>query len=101
MLELFLPLISAVVVGTLIPLSVLAQTYPIKLDPHEKAGLTYHLEATTFENTTAEATASAQLLKKAEDSFTVELSANVTIEEASSSGWATRKRFTVLNSKIT
>jgi hypothetical protein len=101
MLERFLRLSSAVVVGTLIPLSVLAQTYPIKLDPHEKAGQTYHLVATTTDSTTAEATASGKLLKKAEDSFTVELSANVTIEEVSSSGWATRKRFTVLTSKIT
>jgi hypothetical protein len=96
-----LHLISAVVVGGIIPLSVLAQTYPIKLDPHEKAGQTYHLVATTTDSTTAEATASGQLLKKAEDSLTVELSANVTIEEASSSDWATRKRFTVLTSKIT
>jgi len=101
MLERFLRLISAVVVGTLIPLSVLAQTYPIKLDPHEKAGQTYHLEATTTDSTTAEATVSGQLIKKAEESFTAELSANVTVEEVSSSGWATRKRFTVLSSKIT
>jgi hypothetical protein len=101
MLERFLRLISAVVVGTIISLSVLAQSYPIKLNPHEKAGQTYHLVATTIDSTTAEATASGQLIKKAEESFTAELSANVTIEEASSSGWATRKRFTVLTSKIT
>jgi len=101
MLERFLRLISAVVVGTIISLSVLAQSYPIKLDPHEKAGQTYHLVAATIDSTTAEATASGQLIKKAEESFTAELSANVTIEEASSSGWATRKRFTVLASKIT
>ncbi len=101
MLERFLRLISAVVVGTIISLSVLAQSYPIKLDPHEKTGQTYHLVATTIDSTTAEATASGQLIKKAEESFTAELSANVTIEEASSSGWATRKRFTVLASKIT
>jgi hypothetical protein len=101
MLERFLRLIPSVVVGSLIPLSVLAQTYPIRLDPHEKAGQTYHLEATTTDSTTAEATVSGQLIKKAEESFIAELSANVTIEEASSSGWATRKRFTVLSSKIT
>src|SRR6266852_5998116 len=101
MLERFLRLISAVVAGTIVSLSVLAQSYPIKLDPHEKAGQTYHLVATTTDSTTAEATVSGQLTKKAEEIFTAELSANVTIEEVSSSGWATRKRFTVLTSRIT
>ncbi len=101
MLERFRRLVFAVVVGTVIPLSVSAQTYSIKLDPHEKTGQTYHLVATTTDSTTAEVTVSGQLIKKVEESFTAELSANVTIEEASSSGWATRKRFTVLSSKIT
>ena len=52
-------LFTSVVVGTLIPFSVLAQTYPIRLDPHEKAGQTYHVEATTTDSTTAEATVPA------------------------------------------
>ena len=101
MLKQVLRLISAVVVGIIISSAVSAQRYSIKLDPHEKAGQTYHLVATTTDSTTAEATASGQLLEKAEDSFSVGLWANVTIEEASSSGWATRKRFTVLSSKVT
>jgi len=101
MLNQTLRLISAFVVGVFLSFTVSAQRYPIRLDPHEKAGQTYHLEATTTDSTTAEVTVSGQLIKKAEESFTAELSANVTIEEASSSGWATRKRFTVLSSKIT
>src|SRR5882762_6290271 len=101
MLEQALRLISAVVVGTLISFTVCGQRYPIKLDRHEKAGQTYHLVAWSSDKTTADATVSDQILKKSEDVVTVELSADVTILETSSSDWATRKRFTVLNSKIT
>lgn len=92
-------LVSAVIVGIVVSFTISAQRYPIKLDPFEKAGQAYRLDATTTDTTTAEATASGQLLKKAEDSFKVELSAHVTIVEASN-GWATRKRFRILSSKV-
>lgn len=92
-------LISAVVVGTIISLTVSAQSYRITLDLHEKAGLVYHLVATSTDSTTAEATSSGKLLNKAEDKKTVEMVANVTVVDAAN-GWATRKRFTVLSSKI-
>src|SRR5712692_4775803 len=101
MLEQVLRLLSAVVVGTLISSTASAQRYPIKLDRHEKAGQKYHLVATSTDRTTVDVTVSDQVLKKNEDVVTVELSADVTILEASSGAWATRKRFTVLSSKIT
>jgi len=46
-----------------------------------------------------EVTASGQLLNKATDNVTVEIMANVTVVEAAN-GWATRKRFTILSSKV-
>ena len=101
MLEQGLRLISAVVVGTLISFTVSGQRYPIKLDRHEKAGQKYHLVAWSTDKITADAAVSDQILKKSEDVVIVEMSADVTILEASSSNWATRKRFTVLSSKVT
>lgn len=94
-----LRLISAVIAGAIIPLTVSAQPYPIKLDLHEKAGLVYHLVATSTDITTAQVTSSGKLLKKAEDRADVEIVANVTVVDVAN-GWATRKRFTVLSSKI-
>lgn len=94
-----LRLISAVIVGTIISQPVSAQQYPIRLDLHEKAGLTYYLVATGIETTMTEVTASGQLLNKATDKVTVEIMANVTVVEAAN-GWATRKRFTIRSSKV-
>jgi hypothetical protein len=101
MLKQTLLLLSAVVVTTFISFTVSGQRYPIKLDRREKAGQKYHLVATSTDKTTVDATVSDQILKKNEDVVTVELSADVNILEASSGGWATRKWFTVLSSKIT
>jgi len=93
-------LLSATVpLVSLMPFSTLAQQYSINLDRPEKVGDRYHLEASSTKLTTATATVSYQFLQKSEDGFTVELSADVTIE-AAASNWATRKRFKVLNSKI-
>jgi hypothetical protein len=101
MLKQALRLISAIVVITLVSFTVSAQRYPIRLDRSEKAGERYHLLATSTEKTTANVTLSDQFLKKDEDVVAVELSADVTILEAGSNNWATRKRFTVLSSKLT
>jgi hypothetical protein len=87
-------LLSAFVVTTFISFTASAQQYPIRLDRHEKAGQKYHLVATSTDNTTVDVKASDQLLKKDEDVVTVELSADVTILEVSSSDWATRRRQT-------
>jgi len=94
-----LRLISAVVVGTMISLTASAQRYSIKLDLHERAGLTYHLVASSTDTTTAEGTSNGQTVTKAEDKVTVEMVANVTVLEAAS-GWAARKRFTILSSRV-
>ncbi len=101
MLKQTLRVLSAVVVITLISLTVSAQQYPIKLDRSEKAGQSYHLVATSADKTTVDITVSDQVMKKDEDVVAVELSADVTILAASSSNWATRKRFTILSSKLT
>jgi hypothetical protein len=82
-------------------LTVSAQQYSIKLDRSEKAGQSYRLVATSTDKTTVDITVSEEVLKKDEDVVAVELSADVTILEVSSSNWATRKRFTVLSSKLT
>ena len=94
-----LRLISAVVVGTIISLSASAQRYSIKLDLQERRGLTYHLVASSTQTTTAEATSNGQTVTKAEDKMTVEMVANVTVLEAAN-GWAARKRFTILSSRV-
>jgi hypothetical protein len=101
MLKPALRLISAIVVITLVSFTVSSQRYPIRLDRSERAGERYHLLATSTEKTTANVTVSDQVLKKDEDVVAVELSADVTILEAGSNNWATRKRFTVLSSKLT
>ena len=101
MLKQGLCLISANVVITLVSFTVSGQRYPIRLDRSEKAGERYHLVATSTEKTTANVTVSDQFLKKDEDVVAVELSADVTILEAASNNWATRKRFKVLSSKLT
>src|SRR5882762_46028 len=90
----------AVAVITFIFHAASAQQYTVRLDRLEKAGDRYHLVATSAETTTAEATVSDQLLQKSEDVLTVNLSADVTIIEAGSNNWATRKRFVVLSSKL-
>lgn len=94
-----LRVVAAAVVGAVLSLTVSAQRYPIRLDLNERAGLTYHLVASTTTNTTAEATSAGQLLQKGEDKVTVEIVANVTVVEAADS-WATRRRFTILDSKV-
>ncbi len=76
MLKQTLRVLAAVVFVTLISLTVSAQKYPIRLDRSEKAGQSYHLVATSTDKTTVDITVSDQ-------------------------NWATRKRFTVLSSKIT
>ena len=101
MLKQTLRVLAAVVFVTLISLTVSAQKYPIRLDRSEKAGQSYHLVATSTDKTTVDITVSDQVLKKNEDVVTVEISADVSILEAASNNWATRKRFTVLSSKIT
>jgi hypothetical protein len=101
MLKQTLRVLSTVVVITLISFTVSAQQYRIRLDRSEKAGQSYHLVATSTDKTTVDVTVADQLLRKNEDVVAVELSADVTILEAASNNWATRKRFTVLSSKIT
>ena len=93
--------LSAAIGIALVSFTASAQQYLIRLDRSEKAGQRYHIAATSTDKTTVEITVSEQVLKKDEDVVAVELSADVTILEASSSNWATRKRFTVLSSKLT
>jgi hypothetical protein len=71
------------------------------LDRAERAGDQYHLEATSTNKTTTNITVSGQLMRSTEDWFSVSLSADVTIVEANSTNWATRKRVKVLSSKWT
>jgi hypothetical protein len=94
-------LILVAIVGSLIPFSAYGQRYSIKLDAHEKAGQSYHLIAWSTEKTTVDLRAAAQVLQQSEDLLAAEISADVTILEASAAGWATRKRFKVLSSKVT
>jgi hypothetical protein len=100
MLTQALRLISAFIAGTLISLTVCGQRYPIRLDRHEKAGQKYHLIATSADKTTVDVQISDQVPTQTEDIVTVELAAEVTILEAPNN-WATRKRFTVLRSRLT
>ena len=97
-----LRLLYAAVVLTFVCFSVSAQqVYPIKLNRSEKAGQRYHLVTSITGKTTVNITVGDQLPIRNEDVLAVELSAEVTILEASSSNWATRKRFKVLSSKLT
>jgi hypothetical protein len=77
-----------------------AQRYAIKLDRGVKAGDQYHVECASSNKTTTNVTVAGQFLRGSEDGFTIELSADVTVLAATLNGWATRKRFTVLSSKL-
>jgi hypothetical protein len=101
MLEDAVRLLLVAVVGSLIPFTASGQQYPIKLDPQEKAGQSYHVIAWSTEKTTVDVKAAAQVLQQSEDILAAEISADVTILEVSASGWATRKRFKVLSSRVT
>jgi len=75
-------------------------SYRIYLDRPEKAGEEYHIETTSASKTTTSVTAGNQFRRSSEEGFSVELVADVKILEAANN-WATRKRFTILSSKVT
>jgi hypothetical protein len=77
-----------------------ASQYRIYLNRPEKAGDEYHIETTSTSKTTTTVTTGNQFLRNSEEGFSVELVANVKILEAAKNR-ATRKRFTILSSKVT
>jgi hypothetical protein len=76
------------------------QRYPIKLDVPDRVGDRYHVDASATERKTVTTTVPGQFAQTENDEFSVELAADVVIE-AVEKDVATRKRFTILNSKIT
>jgi hypothetical protein len=86
-----LPLFSA---------AIAAQKYAIHLDQPEKSGSQYHLSASCTQTTKYDVMVADKLVQTNATGFTLELSANVSILEANAAGWATRKSFTVVDSKF-
>jgi hypothetical protein len=75
-------------------------SYRIYLDRPEKAGDEYHIETTSTSKTTTSVTSGNQFLRSNEEGFSIELVADVKILDVANN-WATRKRFTILSSKVT
>jgi hypothetical protein len=80
--------------------AVAAQEYAIKFDRAEVVGTRYHLSAKATQSTKTSFTDGTDAIKRVEDGFDMELSADVTIIEAANGG-ATRRSFIVLDSKLT
>ena len=76
------------------------QRYPIKLDIPDRVGERYHVDASSTQRRIVTTTFPGQFAQTTTDEFTIELGADVSIE-AVEKDVATRKRFTIVNSKIT
>lgn len=74
--------------------------YPINLDAPDRVGLRYHLVASSTQRQTVTTTVHGQYAQTTTDEYSVELVADVSTE-AVEKNVATRKRFIILNSKIT
>jgi hypothetical protein len=74
--------------------------YPINLDAPDRVGSRYQLVASSRQRQTATTTVHGQYAQTTTDEFAVELTADV-LTEAVEKNSATRKRFIILNSKIT
>jgi hypothetical protein len=98
MFQLLFALIVATSVG--VAQNASPQRYPIKLEVPDRAGQRYHVAASASERKTITTTVRGQFAQTDNDEFSVELAADVVIE-AVEKDVATRKRFTILNSKIT
>jgi hypothetical protein len=77
-----------------------SSTYEIHLDVPDRAGEQYHVQTISTERKSVTVSIPKQSPRTTEEEFTIELSADV-VTEAVENNWATRKRFNVLNSKIT
>ena len=73
--------------------------YEIQLDVPDQVGERYHVQTINTERKSVTLSFPKQSPKTTEEEFTIELSADV-VTEAVENNWATRKRFTILNSKI-
>ena len=73
--------------------------YEIQLDVPDQVGERYHVQTINTERKSVTLSFPKQSPKTTEEEFTIELLADV-VTEAVENNWATRKRFTVLNSKV-
>jgi hypothetical protein len=76
------------------------QRYPIKLDIPDRVKERYHVDASATQRRIVTTTFPGQFAQTTTDEFAIELGADVLIE-AVEKDVATRKRFTIVNSKIT
>jgi hypothetical protein len=74
---------------------------PAQTDQIEVVGRKYHLDAVNETTVITTITAAGRLLRTTSDNMKYELSADVITLAMSPDNWATRKRFTVLESRLT
>jgi len=80
--------------------SAFGQKYIIRFHHPDKTGSKYHLSARGDQATRVKLMVANQTVRANEDRFALALSADVTVLETNPAGWATRKAFTILDSRF-